>query len=323
MNRYDRLNATIRGVVAAVPANAVTNAVLDAHRGNADATESAKITGVQQRHMSSVTMLPTEQACTWAAKRLLGNLGWDVSSINALVYVTQTPGILMPSGAHAIHGLLGLPPTCVPIQANYACAGYVYGLWLGSLLGGSSGRTQRILVLVGDTITQHCDPHDRATGPVFGDAASATALECDPLQGALHFLLGTDPKRYDQLAMAVGEPMRMDGTAVFNFTLRKVPQLVAGIAEYGAPDTWLFHQANAFMLDHLVRKAGIDVQRVPTNLQLRGNTSCASIPLLMCDLGLAELKGKRVAMVGFGAGWTWGAASLQLHGLQCAEVIET
>jgi 3-oxoacyl-[acyl-carrier-protein] synthase-3 len=323
MNRYERLNASIRGVVAAVAAGPVTNAELDQIRGNTDATDSAKLTGVLQRHVTILpSFMPTELFCVAAARRLMANLGWHPSSINALVYVTQTPGIQMPSGAHAIHEQLGLPPTCVPVQANYACAGYVYGLWLGALLGNGDGRLQRVLVLVGDTISQRCDPRDRATAPVFGDAASATALEVGALQPAMHFVLGTDPGGYGSLSMFDGQPIKMDGSAVFNFTLRRVPALIDDIRQYGGPDVWLFHQANAFMLNHLVRKASIPVSQVPTNLQLRGNTSCASIPLLMCDVGLQALTDRRVAMIGFGAGWTWGAVNLKLEDLRCAEAIE-
>jgi len=322
MNRRERLNATIRGVVAVIPPNGVNNEELDALHGNDFATKSAGITGVLRRHRTAPeASMPTEFACAAAARRLMVNLGWDASSINALVFVTQTPGVEMPSGAHAIHEALGLPANCVPVQVNWACAGFVYGLWLGALLGGGD-RTQRILVLAGDTITRRCDPNDRATSAVFGDAASATAIEVGSNQGAMRFVLGTDPEGWHKLSMADGKPMTMDGTAVFNFTLRRVPALLSDVREAGVPDLWLFHQANAFMLDHIVRKAGIHPSVAPTNLQVRGNTSSASIPLLMCDMGRQALRGKRVAMVGFGAGWTWGAVNVELHGLDCAEVIE-
>lgn len=215
MNRYERLNARIRGVVACVPSMAADNDQLDMQRGNDHAKSAAKLTGVLRRHLSPLSFMSTEVHGLAAARRLLANLGWDPSSINALVYVTQTPGIQMPSGAHVLHEQLGLPPTCVPVQANYACAGYVYGLWMGALLGNGDGRMQRILVVVGDTISQRCAPDDKSTAPIFGDAVSATALEVGAVMPAMHFVLGTDPKGYGELSMFDGKPIKMDGIAVF------------------------------------------------------------------------------------------------------------
>ena len=115
---------------------------------------------------------------------------------------------------------------------------------------------------------------------------------------------------------------------MFNFTLRSVPGLVnqvlsqAGV-ESGAVDAFLFHQANLFMLNHLAKKLKIPKERFPTNIDRYGNTSSATIPLLVTsDLSAAVLKSRlHVAMAGFGVGYSWASAYLPLGPLQCAETV--
>jgi 3-oxoacyl-[acyl-carrier-protein] synthase-3 len=98
--------------------------------------------------------------------------------------------------------------------------------------------------------------------------------------------------------------------------------MAAAVRSCGAPDTWLLHQANEFMLKHLAKKA--DLGDVPMNIQRFGNTSCASIPLLIADpeAGVEIYNGGRVGMLGFGAGWAFAAANIDARALQVRELIE-
>lgn len=314
----------VAGVVASIPSKEVHNRDMAYYL---DAVAAAKLTGVQARRYV-MGRQSTEDLCRVAAKALLAGLDWDPKTIELLVYVTQTPGRSVPSSGYDLHHQLGLPQSCPVVEVNWSCAGYVYGLWLAMRLNRPGGRA---LVLVGDTTSRIVDPSDRATGPLFGDAGSATALVGDCAGPHTNFVLGTDGSGGPKLSQQVGDYLRMDGAAVFNFTLDHVPALVDQVLGCStlSPDVFLFHQANKFMLDHLAKKMGLEerfgVGCAPSNLMRFGNCSSASVPLLLADeqtrLGHDKLW-KSAAVFGYGAGWSWGGAVLDLTGMTHIQVVE-
>lgn len=312
------------GVVASIPAKEVTNRDMPYYL---DAVAAAKLTGVQSRRyvMGRQT---TEELCHAAAVALFAGLNWDPATVELLVYVTQTPSRSVPASGYDLHHHLGLPQSCPVVEVNWSCAGYVYGLWLAMRLNRPGGRA---LVLVGDTTSRIVDPSDRATGPLFGDAGSATALLGDCAGPHTNFVLGTDGSGGPKLSQQLGDVLRMDGAAVFNFTLDHVPKLVEQVLDHSRlrPDVFLFHQANRFMLEHLSKKMKLEerfgVSCAPSNLERFGNCSSASVPLLLADkqteLGPDKLW-KSAAIFGYGAGWSWGGAVLDLSGLSHIQVVE-
>lgn len=317
-NLFESGTGRIVGVVACLPKQAITNF------NWTDAEDAAKVTGVEERrHM---VFGGTEQLCETAARHLLVDLDWRSDSITALVYVTQTPGQRMPAPAFNLHRDLGLSQSCDVVQVNYSCSGYVKGLKLAQKLATRPGA--RVLLLVGDVSSHMCALIDRATAPLFGDAGSATAIEFDPMASDF-FITGCDGVQNDRLRQLNVGTMEMDGAAVFNFTLKRVPGLVADtLTLTPTPDLLLFHQANKFILDHLVKKMKLletfKPEQIPMNLQRFGNCSSASIPLLLADWwqNTRELqKTERAAMFGFGSGWSWGAASVDLRAMRVARVV--
>lgn len=320
-NKFESGTGRIVGVVAAVPVTRRDN------EDWPDAQDAAAVTGVHERRRARAAM-STEWLCEAAAARLLDALKWDPQTIAAVVFVTQTPAHPMPAPVYDLHRDLGLAQDCDVYQLNESCAGYVKGLKLAQKL--TSTQQHRVLLLVGDTTSNICNPTDRATAPLFGDAGSATAIEHDAAASDF-FITGADGVANDRLSQQSGEFLHMDGGAVFNFTLKRVPALMDDAGSLTPEPDWiLMHQANAFMLEHLVKKMRLtehlSPQRLPTNVERFGNCSSASIPLLLCDkLGVARTSaaGKtRALLLGFGAGWSWGAASVNLSGLRVAEVVE-
>ena len=307
MNGAISAEGRIVGVIAAVPRQITTN---DGCADPAAAVEAARMTGVHARRRVTAWQ-SARTLCTAAARQLMGGVAWAPASVDVLIYVTQTPEGFIPADVYRIAADLGLPARCLCLQANWSCAGYVNGLLTAMRL---IGPGQRALLLVGDAVSTIVDPADRATAPLFGDAGSATAIiGGGPLQ---HFVVGSDGTGADRLAQGPGDFLRMDGAAVFGFTLRRVPQLIADVVAHGAPDFLLFHQANAFMLEHLARKTRLlDSYRrdqLPTNIARFGNCSCASIPLLMAtEIDHWLIAGpQRLALLGFGAGWAWAGAAI-------------
>lgn len=325
----------LRGAACCLPERCVTNDAFIAGLGEKAVADVTAMTGVQARYWADAGQTAGD-LCLVAACRLLARLDWPAHSIDALIFVSQTPDQRMPATACALHGRLGLPPHCQAFDVNLGCSGYVYGLWLAAAMLGAGCR--RILMLAGDTSSRLIDPRDRGTALLFGDAGSASGLErCEDAAPA-HFVLGTDGGGARHLAvpgggfrtqpMEGGETLFMDGSEVFNFTMRAVPVLLrdtleAASREVREVDAFVLHQANRFMLRHIGRKLGIPPERMPINIDRFGNTSSASIPLLLCtDLAPRIVGGpSRLLLAGFGVGLSWGAASLTLPPLACAETV--
>jgi 3-oxoacyl-[acyl-carrier-protein] synthase-3 len=339
---YTVAGVALRGVVSALPARRVTNAHFRATFAQGDIDDVVKMLGVEARHWAS-EMQTTADLCQAAATRLLERLGWEPASLDALIFVSQTPNQRLPATACDLHGALDLAPHCQAFDVGLGCSGYAYGLWLSAALIAAGCR--RVLLLAGDTSSRMVNPADRGTALLFGDAGTASALEASADAAPIHFVLGTDGKGARNLIVQGGgfravEPdarraegydpdhLFMDGGAVFSFTLKAVPALIrdtlsrAGLAP-GEVDALVLHQANRFMLNHIAKKAGIDAARTPINIDRYGNTSSASIPLVLttdlADRLVAEPL--RLMMAGFGVGYSWGGVQMTTRPLACAETL--
>lgn len=332
------------GVVSCVPAKVRGNDDFFGTFGEDGVADVVKMIGVKTRRQVDAHTT-TRDLCRHAAQRVLADLAWEAESVDALIFVSQTPDFRLPPTACALQADLGIGPACIAFDINLGCSGYPYALWLGMTMI-QTGAARRVLLAVGDTISRIVDPADRATALLFGDAGTVTALEASDEAGACDFVLGSDGQGVknlivptggfrdymacgdSRLAGRQGEALYMDGGEIFNFTLRAVPPLVARTVELGAaggaPDYYLFHQANQFMLKHLIKKAKLAPEQAPLNIDEYGNTSSASIPLLITTR-LAETlreKRQRLALFGFGVGYSWASACLDIGPLRVVETIE-
>lgn len=297
------------------------------------------MTGIQSRPVTDDKTC-TSDLCHCAATKLLDSLQISPDSIDALIFVSQTPDYILPPTSYVLQNRLGLSTDVAAFDVNLGCSGYTYGLWLASSL--LQGQIDRVLLLVGDTCSKFTSDQDRSTFPLFGDAAAATIIEKNAAAGPAHFVLGSDGTGCDNLIIKAGgfrDPRRgqtlqraegtdgnlrrddelfMNGQEVFTFTLGTVSPLVSELLEYSnaqveGVDHFVFHQANEFMLKHLAKKSGIPDDKLPMTMKNFGNTSSASIPLTICQ----KLKDKintqtpKLALLGFGVGLSWGAAMIQ------------
>ena len=336
----------IAGMVSCVPRHIVGNGHFAGAFGE-KVEEISKMTGVRERRWAAEGET-TADLCQAAADRLLTQLGWAPNSVDGVIFVSQTPDYRLPATACALHRRLGLRPGAIAFDVNLGCSGYPYGLWL-AMMAIQTGAADRMLLLVGDTISKVVDSADRATAMLFGDAGTATAIVRDEDSAATrtHFILGTDgrgernliipegaqrtgPSGDERLAGRKLDTLYMDGGEIFNFTLTSVPPLIeATIAAAGRPmedySAFLLHQANAFMIRHLAKKAKLPPEKVPINIDRYGNTSSASIPLLMTSELAPLLSGgrARLGLFGFGVGYSWASASLDVGPLSCVETMES
>jgi 3-oxoacyl-[acyl-carrier-protein] synthase-3 len=221
--------------------------------------------------------------------------------------------------------------TCAAFDLNLGCSAYVYGLWLASSLLASSGA-RRILLLNGETPTRYADRGDRSVALLFGDAGSATLLEArEAGNGDWSFVLHTDGSGYEDLIIRAGgfrdrfnpdprqHSVAMNGSNVFNFTIRTIPPLIrdtlqiAGL-EADAVDYYVFHQSNRFIMNHLVKKLGLPAERAPIILDQFGNTGGPSVPLTITQGALERPADRslRLMLLGYGVGLSWGSALVDL-----------
>ncbi|WP_028964920.1 3-oxoacyl-ACP synthase III family protein [Sphingomonas phyllosphaerae] len=331
-------NASIKGVVACVPPHRVGNDVFVERFGESVA-EVTKMTGVAHRHWVDANTT-TSDLCAEAATRLMAGLDWSTDSIDAILFISQTPDYRLPATAAVLQARLELRPGIIAFDVNLGCSAYPYGLWLAMTMV-ATGAARRVLLAVGDTSSRVVDPSDRSTALLFGDAGSVTAIEYDPLAPVASFVLGSDGRGAQNLIIPQGAfrdgaargdhdqtRLFMDGGEIFTFTLKAVPPLVADtfrLAEASADDydAFLFHQANAFMIKHLAKKSKLPTDKVPINIDRYGNTSSATIPLLIADDLSERLRSStmRLAMFGFGVGYSWASASITIGRLACVETI--
>lgn len=330
--------ARIAGIVSCVPPKVVTNDHFASQFGDGVA-EVTKMTGVLSRHWVEPDVT-TSDLCAAAAERLLTGLGWDADSLDALIFISQTPDHRLPATASILQARLGARPGIIAFDVNLGCSAYPYGLWLAMMMV-QAGAARRVLLAVGDTSSRVVDPSDRATALLFGDAGTATAIEANELCEPVTFILGSDGRGAENLMIPQGafrsiqhrspndpEKLFMDGGEIFTFTLKSVPPLVADSLDSAGErietvDYFLFHQANTFMIKHLAKKSKIPLEKVPINIDRYGNTSSATIPLLLSDDLSTQLRqgSLNVGMFGFGVGYSWASAIARVGPLACVETI--
>lgn len=307
--------------------------------------------GINQRHIT-VKDECTSDLCEHAAKFLLSELDYDPSTIDCLILVTQTPDYFQPATSYVLHGRLDLSRNCAAFDINLGCSGYVYGLWLSSMII-SFGNCKRVLMLAGDTISRFVSPYDRSVAPLFGDAGSATIIEDDANSGEITFALHSDGKGYKHLMVPAGgfrsrpsektrqliereegnlrseEHLYMNGAEIFGFSIREVPPLIEEVLTASdwvkeEVDYFILHQANKFIIQTIARKLKVPVEKAPYDVfEKYGNQSSASIPVTICENLSSAIRSKAIKAVlaGFGTGLSWAACTVSLGPMACYPVI--
>lgn len=341
-------NVSIKGVAVCVPPKIEKNRDIPFYTPK-EAEDVIIKTGIESRYIVDNGITGSD-LCTKAFNKLIEELGWDIDSIDAIVYVTQTPDYRTPPTVFVMHDILNLSEDCMCIDINHGCPGWVVGLSsLASLM--SHGTIKRAILFDGDTVTMHVSKASRESRPLFGDAGSATALEYDNNASPMEFYIGTDSKDGGSLFMKNGgyrypytletfknelnridghiaDNEEMDGMSVFSFGISKVPKSIKKFCEYFQIDfnnvnKVLLHQANAFMLNKIVKKLKIDSAKVPTSLRNYGNTTSVSIPLTLVSQCNNEYSSQRMDTLGCGFGT--GLAMANFHfitkNIVCPDVI--
>ena len=259
--------------------------------------------------------------CAAAARQALDKAGVAPEEIGACIVATVSPDTIVPSAACALQRELGLPNDIICFDLNAACTGFLFALHTMECLLNSSPRKYG-LVVGAEVLSRMVDWNDRSTCILFGDGAGAAVVECRQDWPSISAVLGChgDEHILRIAGPGTGEPsvIQMEGTRVFKFAVEAVPWCVDQVlARTGKTmddvDFFVFHQANARIIDLVVRKYHIPPEKYYKNIAEYGNTSAASIPLVLSELEEAGTvgPGSRVLVVGFGGGLTWGGALVE------------
>lgn len=308
-------------------------------------------TGIKARRRSTEDVTASD-LCYFAAQKLIEQLNWNKSEIDALVFVSQTTDYILPATSCILQQRLGLSKECYTLDISLGCSGWVYALSvISSLL--QNGTIKKGLLLAGDTITKLCSPNDKSTYPLFGDAGSATALEFDENSSGLKFLFNTDGDGYETIIIREGgyrKPvssdslkelakdenisrrgidLELDGMDVFSFGITKAPKSVKQLCEHfdidkDSVDIFTFHQANLMMNEMIRKKLKLPEDKVPYCMDEFGNTSCASIPLALVTRERNRLQNESLKQIacGFGVGLSWGSVYFETDKIVVPQLIE-
>lgn len=300
----------------AIPKKLVTNDDLSKIVDTSDEWISGR-TGIKQRYFcdGEQNWELAFHAATEAMNK--GEIGKE--QIGAIIVGTGTPDYIMPSMACILQEELGLPTDIPAFDINAACSGFIYALRVAGALLKEEARPYA-LVIGSEQLSTRADMTDRSTCVLFGDGAGAAVIKRNP-QKKFYGVWGTEGNRaaLGCRGHLTGSPyIYMDGQTVFRFAtqyMTKAAQMVLDQAELTIEDIdyVLCHQANERIIDFVRRQFKAPEEKFFKIIHKYGNTSAASIPLGLAEMeeqGLLE-PGKKVLIVGFGAGFTWGRMLLE------------
>ena len=344
--RYN--NVGIRAMSACVPEGKFHNNDLGYLIPKEEIQKTIDSIGVRERRIADADVCASDLAFK-AATRLMEDNSIDPSSIDVLLFMSQTADYRIPATAPLLQDRLDLPTDTMAMDLSLGCSGFVYALSTAYAYA-SLPDVNRVLLLDGETFSKIVNRHDKVDWPLYGDAATATLVEKGDF-GESVFILRSDgsgrdaviirdgmrnpvtadsivDKKNDNGDIHNGLEVYMDGMDVFNFAMKRVPKAIRELSDVsGIPldriDWLVFHQANRFMTDFFVKKLKFNPERVPYSIDRYGNTSSTSIPLTI----VSELKDKlkdsdRLMIAGFGAGLSWGVASFTMKGCVLSSVID-
>ncbi len=321
--------ARIAQAAAYAPEQVITNDDLSKIMDTSDEWISSR-TGIRRRHITRNET--TSDLGTQVAKQLISKAGLSAEDIDFIIVATITPDSLMPSTAARIQANVGAV-NAFAMDLTAACSGFVFALATADKFI-QSGMYKRGIVIGAETLSKTLDWSERSSSVLFGDGAGGVLLEASETKHFLAEALHTDGSRGLSLTsgkFGLSSPfsedeaddkfLKMDGRAIFDFAIRDVSKSIKALIEtsdVAAEDLdYLFlHQANIRILDKIAKKIGVDADKLPANMMEYGNTSAASIPILLSeyvDKGYIKLDGSQTVLFSaFGGGLTWGSLIVKI-----------
>lgn len=307
--------------------------------------------GVTERRFADEKTCSSD-LCFAAAEKLIADNQIDRSEIDLVVFLSQTPDYRMPATSILLQDRLGLPMSTMAFDISLGCSGFISALSIVYAMMQNNGF-RKALLLDGETRSKVYSRKDRREAFIFGDAGVAALIERDEKFGESHFSLNSDGSRGELIMIHGGgyrnmssiETLRekvvdeygnirsdengfMNGADVFNFVIVEVPKDIKRLMTVSGEDIqnmdyYVFHQANAFINNHIAKKLKLDKERIPWTIQKYGNTSSVSVPLTIVSELKDKMKGeKKIMMSAFGVGMAWATAIVPFVDCRISEIVE-
>jgi 3-oxoacyl-[acyl-carrier-protein] synthase-3 len=322
------LRAAITGIGGYVPDYVLTNEELSTIVDTNDEWIVTR-TGIKERRIlkgegAGVTIMAEQ-----AVKQLLEKTDTDPKSIDAVIFATVTPDMVFPASAVILANKVGIT-NAFGYDVQSACSSFLYSLYTGAMFI-ESGRCKKVLVVGGDKMTAITNYADRTTCVLFGDGAGAVLLEPSLEFGIQDAILRSDGMGVKYLFQKSGGSMYppsietvtnrehfvfQEGKSVFKFAVTKMADVSYEMMQKHNLESediayLLPHQANKRIIDATAERMGLDESKVLMNIQRYGNTTSATIPLLMHDFEHKFKAGDNLMLAAFGGGFTWGSIWLK------------
>jgi 3-oxoacyl-[acyl-carrier-protein] synthase-3 len=286
--------------------------------------------GIKERRILKEEGLGSSDLGEHAVKGLLEKTGTSPGDIDLLICATVTPDMAFPATANIISEKAGIK-NAFSFDLNAACSGFLFALQTGASFI-EAGKYRKVIVVGADKMSSITDYTDRTSCPLFGDAAGAVLLEPGiEGYGIMDHIFHTDGSGQKYLHMKAGGSVRpashetvdarehyiyQEGQSVFKFAVVNMADVAAEIMERNKLKSddiaWLVpHQANLRIIDATGRRMGLPPEKVMINIQNYGNTTTATIPLVLWEYEKKLKKGDKIILAAFGGGFTWGSIYLK------------
>ncbi len=322
------MNAKISGIASYVPEDILDNEMLSKMVDTNDEWITTRV-GIKERHILREEGKGSSFLGIKAVEKLLEETGTKPEEVELLICATSNPDYRFPSTASVIAHECGMEQAyAYDIQA--ACAGFIVSMQSARAYI-EAGIYRKIVVVAAEKMSSMTDYTDRATCPLFGDAAGAVLVEpTDENVGIIDGEFHVDGSGLHNLIMIAGGSVKpashetvdahehfvyQEGRVVYKNAVRDMLSSTVSVMKKNnlTNDTidWLVpHQANLRIIDAISDRIKIDPAKVLINIQKYGNTSAASIPLCLDEFKNRLHKGDKIMLTAFGAGFTWGAMYL-------------
>ncbi|MGM9842386.1 MAG: beta-ketoacyl-ACP synthase III [Candidatus Limisoma sp.] len=319
-------SAKITGIASYVPDYALTNDELSQMVDTNDEWITTRV-GIKERRIQKGEGLGSSHMGKIAVERLLANTGTNPDDIDLVICATSNPDYRFPSTASIIAHKAGLN-NCYAYDIQAACAGFIVALQAGSAYV-RAGMYKKVIVIAAEMMSSMTNYDDRTTCPLFGDAAACVLLEPTEEQGVgvIDGVFHVDGEGLPHLVMKAGGSaypashatvdahehfVYQEGRAVYRHAVTDMLTSSQDILKRNnltidQIDWFIPHQANLRIIEAVGSRLGIADDKVLVNIQYRGNTSAASIPLCIDENKDKLKKGDKLVLTAFGAGFTWGA----------------
>ena len=319
------LHARIAGVASYVPEDILDNEMLSKMVDTSDEWITTRV-GVKERRILKKEGEGSSYLGIQAVNALLEKTGTKPEEVELLICATSNPDYRFPStGSVIAHGCGLKNAYAYDIQA--ACAGCIVALQDGSAYI-RSGLNKKVIVVAAEMMSSMVNYKDRTTCPLFGDGAAAMLLEpTEEETGVMDGVFHVDGIGRDHLLMRAGGSVHpashetvdagdhyvyQDGRFVYKHAVTDMLESTLEICKRNnltmeSVDYLIPHQANLRIIEAVASRAGIAPEKVLVNIEYRGNTSAASIPLCIAENADRLKKGDKLVLTAFGAGFTWGA----------------